>query len=238
MGTDDFVKVHVTRERPGGVDDYGWVHLVAAPGALSWVAPGKMIMTVFNKADKQASIQVEHAVNGVGKPGVVAKSSNGFCTFTPARECDTNQKVVCNDGSCVCQTVGEAGGWYTWDLDGGSVSVMLAGMVLVDGPLPVGDTVALVTIGRIGVVMLVANGPQLFQSFASAVGGKVVSVFDSTLARTASEALKEEMENVSNESQACQSCVERCIVNSGFEDSEYGKGANDCAASQCRHECV
>jgi hypothetical protein len=109
MGTDDFVNVHITRGDPGGVADYGSIKLVADPNTFSWSAPDKrMTMTVVNKPDKQASIQVEHAINGLGKPGVVASASNGYCTFDGSQECEADQRLVCNAGWCGCKPVGEA----------------------------------------------------------------------------------------------------------------------------------
>ena len=110
MGTDEFVSVHVTRERPGGSDDYGSIKLAADPSGRAWAAPNKMKMTLVSKSDQQASIEVEHAVNGAGKPGVVAKSSNGFCTFRAGPKCGEGERVVCGQGTCACQPLAEGNG--------------------------------------------------------------------------------------------------------------------------------
>ena len=239
MGTDDFVPVHVSRQRPGGVDDYGWIQAYGDPysNTLSWAAPNKLKMTVFNKADKQASIQVEHAVNGAGKPGIVAKPGNGFCTFKTSPTCGADQRVVCDWGACGCQTVGSAGGWYSADVAGGSVSFALTGMVLVDGPLPVGDVAAIISLAFVGVFVVVANNQDLIQSFAKSIGGKVTSVFDAVLARTAADALAEEMRDVSHESEGCQACVSLCVSSSLFGGYVYDKGALYCSANDCIDKC-
>jgi hypothetical protein len=110
MSTDEFVSVNVTRERPGGTDDYGAIKLAADPGGLAWIAPNKMKMTLVEKSDDQASIEVEHAVNGAGKPGVVARASNGFCTFRAGPKCGEGEGLVCEQGNCACQPLAEANG--------------------------------------------------------------------------------------------------------------------------------
>lgn len=242
MGTDDFSPVHVTRERPGGVvDDFGWIQLAADPygGTLSWDAPNKMTMTVVMKQpNNKASIRIEHAANGAGKPRIVAKADNGFCTFKPAPKCLADQRVVCNWGACACQTVGKAGGWYTFDVGGGSVAVALTGMVLVDGPLPVGDAAAGITILGIVGVVAVAKSMELIHKYVDSVGGEVTSEFKPSQIQEINTQIQKVFHAYGNGSEECESCLVECLQDYETHYTSYDLRGKWCATQgDCKAVC-
>jgi hypothetical protein len=144
---------------------------------------------------------------------------------------------VCDQGACGCQTVGDAGGWYTADIAGGSVSVALTGMVLVDGPLPVGDAAALVTVAGIGVLLIVANNQELIQSYANSIGGTVTTAVDASGVWKLQQDLVDAFQHFFASSSECEECVNDCIVSSGNNGAGYNRTAGWCKQYTCNSVC-